>query len=212
MGSLIRKPVVVVAGSMVVSALLVLGCQAGAGAPRRAPTPAPKAAPTTIAVPALTGTYTSAIYGYSISYPEYFEVRPATRRLQGAETPWVDSAGVDQLNAAATMVIGSGDLAPGMDMEGWIGKAITPICGQPASAEPVTIGGEPGRLLAFADCNGYFTLWATTVHEAAGYHLVWVHDPGTEAEDRQLFAAILATFKFGEAPPAASGSPAPSPS
>jgi hypothetical protein len=204
MSSLTRTAEIALA-SVALGGSVLLGCQAGVGAPSSTPTAAPRSSSIAVALPALDKTYSSAVYGYSIHHPEYFAVRPAKRRLDGAETPWVDSAGVDQLNAGATIVIGSGDLAPGMDIEGWIGKAITPVCGQPASADPVTIGGEAGRLLTFTSCNGYFHLWATTVHGPAGYHLVWIHDSGTEADDRQLFEAILATFTFGE--PAAAPSP-----
>jgi|KBSSwiStaDraftv2_1062776.scaffolds.fasta_scaffold423417_2 hypothetical protein len=199
MSSLTRAPAIVLL-ALAVASVLLLGCQAGAGTSTATRTPSATPAPATVTVPALDATYQSAVYGYSIDYPEYFSVRPATRRLDGAETPWVDSAGVDQLSAAATIVIGSGDLAAGMDMEGWIGNAITPVCGQPASADPVAIGGEPGRLLMFTSCNGYFHLWATTVHGPAGYHIVWVSDPGSEAESRAIFSAILASFKFGQMP------------
>ena len=207
MGSPTRFSAHVLAGVSIASTLLLLGCQAGAGTPASTPTAAPTVSSTTVAAPALTESYTSAVYGYSMNYPEYFTVRPATRRLEGAETPWVDSAGIDQLNASATIVIGSGDLAPGMDLDGWIGKAVTPICAEPASTEAITIGGEPGRLLTYPGCNGFFHLWATTMHGPAGYHLVWFAEPGNEAEGRLIFDAILATFTFGAAPPVSSPSP-----
>ena len=205
MSNRILGPAGVLAGASL-AGILLLGCQGGSGVSSPAATPIPTKQPSLAAVaPALDKTYTSAVYGYSIDHPEYFSVRPATRRLDGAETPWVDSAGVDQLNAAAVIVIGSGDLAAGMDLDGWTQKTARQVCGEPTSTDPVTVGGQPGRLLSYAGCYGYFHLWATTTYGTAGYHLVWVHDPGTETEDRQLFEAILATFRFG--PPAASPSP-----
>ena len=67
------------------------------------------------------------------------------------------------------------------------------------SNEPVTIGGEDGRLLSYRgelDNVPTFVMIAAVVHEGRGYGLDWYSVPGDESADRRTFEDILSTFDF----------------
>jgi hypothetical protein len=159
----------------------------------------------------LSQTFTSTLYGYSIRYPITFEARSATVALQGAAAPLIDSQVVDQLTSTTggLVVLAAATLPSGVDsLDEWTASTARGFCGEPTTSEPVTLGGEPATLGTFASCAGMFHQWATMVRDGQGYHVVWARPRGSEAADRALFMAMLATFDFGPADASASEPPA----
>lgn len=182
--------------------LLVVAAVAGCGTSSVTPSPAPTTSPppqTSAPLLALTETFKSGLYGYSIKYPVTFVARSATKELQGAAAPLIDGEEVDQLSwdAGAVVVLASAMLPSGTDtLDEWTATTARTFCDDPATTEPVTLGGEPGTLSTFATCAGLFHQWVTAVRDGRGYHVVWAHDLGSEASDREQLMAMLATFAF----------------
>lgn len=192
-------------GRLFWTATLVAGC--GSTSSTAAPIPTSTPGPQTAAPPpALTETFTSGLYGYSISYPAGFAARSATKQLQGAAVPRidgeeVDQLGVDQLGGDGLVVMSSAVLPPGTaTLDEWTAATAIGFCGQPARSEAVLIGGEAATMSTFATCRVGFHQWVTAVRGAHGYHVVWVRERGHEASDRALFLAMLQTFTFGPEP------------
>lgn len=193
-------------------ASIVSGC-ASPGSGDASPTTAtgPAAAPSAVVVRALTETFVSPLYGFTIKHPVTFEGRAATEELMGAAAPLIDSALVDQLSsrAGAVVVMASAGLDAGATLQDWTAKTALAFCGTASSSESLTLDGEPATLTTFATCpgTGLFIQWVTSVREDRGYHVFWANPRGSEATDRALFLDMLDAFEFG---PAASASPGPS--
>jgi hypothetical protein len=190
-------------------AAVLSACSGGATSTTALTTAAPTSTPVA-ALPELTQSFTSGLYGYSVGYPASFSTRSATEQLQGTEPPIIDSPVVDQLTGAAggVIVLASAALPKPMTPDDWAKDTTRAFCGSPSTSEAITVGGEAGTLDTFASCKNLFHQWATTVHDRRGYHVVWVHVPGTEAADRALFLEILNTFEFGASAPSPGGSAA----
>jgi hypothetical protein len=191
-------------------ASIVAACDAGGRSPASVAATSGTTAP--FVVPALTATFTSDLYGYTIRYPGFFDARAATTELRGAAAPLIDSDAVDQLNAqdGGVIVLGSGALPADTTLEEWTSSTATGFCGAPSTSESVDVGGEPGTLSTFASCASMFHQWVTAVHDGRGYHVIWAKDRGSEASDRALFLAMLATFAFGTDGEPSAESPGPS--
>ena len=69
----------------------------------------------------------------------------------------------------------------------------------PEANDAITIGGAPGRMLAFHASSGgesLFMLEALTVHNGRGYMFLYGNHPGTESADRAVFMTILNSVTF----------------
>jgi hypothetical protein len=184
------------------SVALVAACSSGASAPltatpTSASTPLPSASPFRLP---LSGSFTSTLYAYTINFPQTFTARAATEELHGLGLPILDSPVVDQLDSSAgAIVVGAASLGggSGATLDSWTAGTARAFCGEPTTSEAIQVAGEAGTLSTFASCKGYFHQWVTMIHGGRGYHIVWLHDLGTETADRELFLSILATFEFG---------------
>jgi hypothetical protein len=163
-------------------------------------------------------TFTSPLYGYTMDHPVEWTVRQATVGLDEAWAPWIDSPGVDYTssNPAADVtftpgvIVGATRVAPGRTLDAWTNLVTVATCGEPGGRDTITVDGESAALLEYARCNGLHHLWASAIHDGVGYHIVWLGPPGTEAQDRLLFDAMVATFRFPATPPSPPSSPAAS--
>lgn len=175
----------------------------------RVPSVGPQPSPTPVITPAfgLSGAmvpFTSPQYGYSIDRPMEWTVREATEGLVELGAPWIDSAGVDytsrnpaaDITATPGIILGAARLSSGRTLAEWTDLVTVATCGAPASRVPIEVAGDTGELLEYAACYGLHHLWATVVHDGAGYHVVWIGPRDTEAADRVLFDRVIATFRF----------------
>lgn len=194
----------------------------GAPTPSQSPSPSPtltptNAPPTGIPTSGLT-TFTSAMYGYSISYPQEWVVRTATRELSGTEPPWDTSPAIDHFATSTDrygepqggplgrLIVASVAVGSEVTLESWTADTTEAVCGFPTSREAVDVDGEPANLLTYSLCYSTFHQWVTVLHGGSAFHIVWLGDSGPEAFDRALFEDILATFSF---PPDGQVSPTP---
>jgi hypothetical protein len=179
-------------GLLVATAMLA-GCASGGTPTGSASTVPSTVAP--VAVTALTQTYTSALYGYSIKYPVTFSPTTATTKLKGAAVPVMDGGGVDLLSGStAVVVMAAPEIEPGTKLERWTADTATGFCGAASATEAVQAGGLPAIMSTFGSCKGLFHLWVTAVGPGGGYHVIWTNQRGSEAADRDLFLKMLATF------------------
>ena len=212
----IAAVVVIAVGAIGLSVLRPPAPSGVGGQPTASPSPSPS--PTVGATitpeppPALTETYTSERYGFSISYPTGWVTRPASDPWT-AEYPDFGQTTGDIIHDP----VSQGDL--------WIMVASQPLAGKTASQwlddlvaglrgagecdtpiEPVTIDGNQGRLVCGA--------MAATSAGDRGY-LIWLYtggdDPAAVAGyDQAYFNDILATLQL-QPEDAVDTAPSPSP-
>jgi hypothetical protein len=174
----------------------------GARSPSPSATPSPIPSPSP---PALTESFTSAVHGFTISYPADWNVRAATE-------PW--SAGIPfQLDAFADVIETSGNrflLVASQPLGGRSGEAWAEAVSsnpdwddrcEPAS-EPVTIDGASGTIVTH--CDG--TPTALVAAADRGYLVVLFGFDESEA----WFQEILASMRL-DPESAIDASPSPSP-
>jgi hypothetical protein len=182
-------------GVLIATAMLA-GCASGSS-----PTGSAASVPSSVApaaVTALTQTYASGLYGYSIKYPVTFSPTAATTRLNGAALPSMDGGGVDLLSGSTALVVmAAPDIEPATTLERWTADTATGFCGAASATEAVQAGGLPATMSTFESCSGLFHLWVTAVGQGRGYHVIWTNQRGSEAADRDLFLKMLATFALG---------------
>jgi hypothetical protein len=188
-----------------------------AATPSVPPSPtAPPAPPTLLPTSGLVP-YTSGQYGYTIEIPDGWGARASTRKLVGTEPPWADGPAVDSLTTAGdfpptgtpvgTILIAASVMPAGTTLDSWTSDTAEATCGAPTSKAATVVDGEPATVSTYANCYDAFHQWVTVLHGGYGWHIVWLNDLGSESADVVFFEQILATFRFGELPPA---SPAPS--
>ena len=169
--------------------------------------------------------FTSTTYGYSITYPSDWKVRPGTGTLLASVYPLDSSAGVDYFSATAPNVSDPGLVvaAPAVDAAtttaSWAAdiaqlQASTAGCGPADAVEDMSIGGETGRLQTWNSCPAYL-LWAGVVRGGRGYDVEWIdrYAVGSlfqQTADKAMFKRIVASLTFA-AGPAASAGPSASP-
>lgn len=169
--------------------------------PSATPSPVPSPSPP----PALTESYTSAVHGFTISYPTDWNVRAATE-------PW--TAGIPFQGSAFADVIGTPGnrflLVASQPLGGRSGEVWSDAVSsnpdwddtcEPAS-EPVTIDGTSGMIVTH--CDG--TLTALVAVADRGYLVVLFGFNESEARFRE----ILASMRF-DPESAIDASPSPSP-
>jgi hypothetical protein len=175
------------------------------GAPSPSPSATPLPTPSPSAPPALTESYTSAVHGFTVSYPAGWNVRAASE-------PW--TAGIPfQLDAFAD-VIGTADnrflLVASQPLGSRSGEAWSdavssnPDWGDTCelASEPVTIDGASGVIVTH--CDG--TLTALVAVADRGYLVVLFGFDESEA----WFREILASMRL-DPESAIDASPSPSP-
>ena len=182
--------------------------------------PAPTQLPASGLVP-----FTSPLYGYTVSVPKGWGVRPATRMLDGMEAPWVtsetptrpgpDSTAIDDVESSGNdrpgapegaLVVGASLTPPGATLESWTSGTAPATCGSPTSQDSITVDGEAATLSTFVACQGTSHLWVTVLHGGYAWHIVWLDLPGSETADAVFFDQVLSTFRFGEVRPTPSPS------
>lgn len=187
-----------IVGMLVAAAGVLAGC-AGVDSATRSPSAAPSSA-APVVVSALTQTFTSAVYGYSIKHPVTFAPTAATAKLEGAAVPIMDGSDVDLLSASTVVVVmAAPEIEPGTTLDRWTADTATGFCGAATTTEAVQVGGLPATLSTFDSCKGLFHLWVTAVGHGRGYHVIWTNQRGSEAADRDLFLKMLASFELGAA-------------
>jgi hypothetical protein len=177
--------------------------ESGVGSPR-SPVPSASASPST---PAMTQSFTSEKYGYSVRYPADWRVDPATTFWSPPE--WKASAGDSSALDLITPVVGprlfraASALAPdAASVDDWIAEFITMSdfadCNPPRETlEPVVIGGKAGRLRGFCGNPPATEIEATVVVDRRVYVFTlfsFVESGAIEADERALFDALAATI------------------
>lgn len=168
--------------------------------------PSPRSSPAPSVSPALTETFTSAMYGISVSYPAGWTVRPATERWT-AGLPFQGSAFADVIDSGTNnfMLVASQPLA-GQSADQWAADlSLHPdwddTCAP--SPEPVTIDGRPGLLVLH--CPNAGAQSAVAWVEDRGYLII-----GYDLPSLEYFKAILATVTLDPGD-AINTAPSPSP-
>ena len=191
------------------------GPSAASPSPSPSATPSPSQSASTAAPPALTETFRSSRYGFTISYPTGWVARPATH-------PWTTNI--------PDFMSTEGDIIYDPVLEGnlWIVVASKPLAGKSGTQwandlpdmvagldqcglhlEPITIDGSVGQLCSESSAA------AVAAGDRGYIVLLYVSgdDPAVAAVyDREYFAAILATLQLTpeeavDAPASASPSP-----
>ena len=160
----------------------------------------PSAAQASPVAPSL---FTSSRYGYSLSLPAPWALAsPATATWDGSGSPGFDAPEVDLFSApsvvawavAAPTRLTLADYALQASAEAAAGHGCPP---KPDSDEPITVGGQPARLLT-SHC-GILVLSAITIHNGSavifGFQSPFGH-PNTDAADRALFLTFLDAIRL----------------
>jgi hypothetical protein len=161
-------------------------------------------------------TFTSPVYGYSISHLPSWTVVEARRALAEGEPPATSSGATDILGRDASdrvstmrlpgVIIAAQPVADDVGIAEWTRSMMDTVssmkhCDPPRRSEHIEIDGASGTLLTYPNCPpdvGYLHLWAGVVHEGVGYHIVWFDQQGHEGDDRAAFEQMLSSFSFGE--------------
>ena len=191
-------------GGLLLLALLVgTGCASNSVPASTAATPSPTASiePS----PSPPSSFTSPVYGYSVELPGGWTAIEAKVAWDGTSSISSDGPEVDQwigrteASAWAYAAPYSGDLnaytkKTVADNAKYHGTTCPPT---PDAQDPITIGGEPGVLLAY-DCGILINL-ALAVHDGVGYSF-GLRDPtipaATDPTDAAAFAGLLDTVQF----------------
>jgi hypothetical protein len=166
--------------------------------PSSSPTPSPSPSASPITPPALTETFTSERYGFSISYPTGWVTRPASDPWTSEYPDFAQTTGDiihdPVLQSSLWIMVASQPLA-GKTATQWLDDLVAGLRGAgecDAPIEPVTIDGNSGRLVCGA--------MAATSAGDRGY-LIWLYtggdDPAAVAGfDQAYFNDILATLQL----------------
>ena len=171
---------------------LAVGCApatTGSPTPMPAGSVAPTAAPSSVAAdasPALTETFTSALHGISVSYPEGWVPRAATEPWPAndfvqQDSPFGDVIEDGSSGDTAFLAVASKPLA-GMPLERFVaGYGPFTECGSP---EPIVVDGAPG--IMGSECP------MALVAKGDRVFLIWLY----RIDDPEWFQEILATVQL----------------
>lgn len=199
-------------GSLLAAACLVAGCgrSAGSSGPptpaasheRAAPSSSSSAARSTAPTPRR---FTSKAYNYTLTAPAGLPPRPAFATWDGHSeldggSPYADLFG----QPSETSGIWAASQRWRHDLAAYTAFTITwndhfhgDTCPHPPSRHRITVGGQPGVLLAY-NC-GILVNCAVTVHHGIGYWFVFV-DQGVasavDPTDRATFLDVLGSVRF----------------
>ena len=182
--------------------LLRPGSNTGVGGPPPSAPAGPSGTPSgsALAVPALTDTFTSARYGFSVRYPSGWTVKDATKPWSRVgENTWGSGINDELSNATARFSGASQALAAGQTADQWVSAYANGA--DPSSWPPLTIGGQAGKI----DYDGVPAAGGTIAPGGLMYDAVVV--VGNRAYnfnmdgnvDRATFDAFLATVVFDPA-------------
>jgi len=200
----------VAVAATVVLAVAVLELRPGGGpgavpTPTATASPVPSSPPSIATPPAGPTSFTSPLYGYTLTVPAGWITAPAIVRWDGDRQSGPDAetdklAGPDQIMAWAF----AGPYAGGLDA--FVQERIAAnhrdhadTCPEtdPAIKEPVAIGAERGVFLAW-NCGAVINI-AVAVHAGVGYMFVFrdlAIEAATDPADRALFQSILDSVEF----------------
>ena len=178
-----------------------------------AATPSPPAA-TQVAIatataaptPAEPVTFTSLLYGYSVTLPPGWHTGVAMLRWDGKSAPGHDDGSVDKLVGPASAMVFAHAAPMTVDLDRFVQDTITwtvrdhgDTCPatKPETTEPIQIGGEPGMLLSW-NC-GILINEALTIRDKTGYVFV-LRDTAvpaaTDPADLALLRQLLDSVSF----------------
>lgn len=199
-------------------ALLVLaGCSSAApttpepsvsAAPTTATSPSPIATPSVSPAASLNPepsatTYTSSLYGYSLTLPAGWHVVPASIRWDGISDPGAAEPTVDQMSGPSTAVAWAFSTLVTKDLEGYASEriaaeaAVHPCPKTPATTTKITIDGQNGLLMS-RDC-GILLLTALVIQGGTGF-LFYLSDSSIHSAayppDEAVLAGMLASVRL----------------
>jgi len=187
------------------AALLIAACSPAAPSPTPTGSSRPTATATASPTPVV---FSSTPYHYSITLPIGWIGEPATSTWNGFGAPNFMDTAVDVFgpaNESVTFGVSAAAAPTRSLLAPWVALGIAETfrihgdtCSQkPDSVEPVTIGGQPGTLVAYS-C-GILINSAYTVVNGYGY-IFSFRDPNiqaaTDPTDRATFTAMLASVVF----------------
>lgn len=192
-------------GTLFAAVTLVASCSGSTSAPTSASTRGASATLSPSSAAAHT-TFTSAKYGYTVTLPAQWSAAPALQRWDRRSGLSLDSPEVDQFFSSVT---GRGSFAVAGRWNGDLAAYTTFLIAfthrthgdtcppKPNTKSPVTIGGQPGVLLAY-NC-GILINMAATVRHGVGYQFVF-RDSGVSAAsdpaDHAVFLKMLRSVRF----------------
>jgi hypothetical protein len=183
-------------------AMLLIAACGSAAAPTSTTRPSAKASssPTPMV-------FASTLYPYSITLPTGWIANAATTTWDGTGAPAGDEPVVDAFENPSLAAMAFGSATPAKSpLAAWVADGIAANflvhgdrCPQtPNSVEPVTIGGQPGKLVAW-NCSETLINAAFTVANGYGFRFVF-RDPNipaaTDAADRATFTTMLESVVF----------------
>jgi hypothetical protein len=187
-------------GSLFAAVTLVASCSGSTSAPTSAAATLPPSSA------AAHTTFTSQSYGYKLTVPAQWSAAPADYKWDRRSELSLDSPAVDKFFSSVT---GRGSYAAAGRWNGdlaayttfliaWTHRTHGDFCpAKPNTRSPVTIGGQPGVLLAY-NCGILINI-AATVHHGVGYQFVF-RDSGVSAAsdpaDHAVFLQILRSVQF----------------
>jgi hypothetical protein len=152
-------------------------------------------------------TFTSAVYGYSVTYPTGWRAVAAERQLNTAEFPDSGTAS-DRLtrhpdtDPVPLIEVAAQPVAAGTTLKDWTASVVAItyphlVC-HPDGQETITVGGEPATLLRYANCAGSYVAWTAVVHRNLGFHVTLITDPGLGTADEAEYRLVLDTIVFAD--------------
>jgi hypothetical protein len=200
-----------------IAPLLLAACgsttsqESTASAPSGSTTPAAAVATTTAAADVATTaaaaptTFTSTVYGYAITVPAGWTSVSATHPWDGKSASSHEDPAADQWSSAGSSSSWALAAASRQTLRSYVKKGIAvnfathgDTCPEkPAAQDPVTIGGDPGMLVAW-NCGILINI-GFAVHDGVGYQFGF-RDPAvhaaSDAEDRATFVALLESVRW----------------
>jgi len=151
--------------------------------------------------------YTSAIYGYSVTLPAGWQTRPAKARWDGSGAPGHLDPTVDIIEPTTGVMSVFAFAAPiTLDLTGYARDVVArtvqfhgDTCPSPTpdKIEPANVAGEPATFIAW-NCGILINI-VVVIHGGIGYEFV-MRDPdvhaATDPTDRKAFDDLLASMKF----------------
>jgi hypothetical protein len=149
--------------------------------------------------------FTSATYGYAVRLPKNWTSTQAASKWDGQLGLTIESPEVDKFESDSTEVLWAVATPWKQGLAAWTRHAIDwtnqfhgdSCTAEPATRTPVTIGGQPGMLLAY-DC-GVLINYGATVHSGVGYWFLMKDDAvqsATDPTDHATFLKILRSVRF----------------
>ena len=161
-----------------------------------------------------TRAFRSDVYRYTLDLPSGWTSVRATRQLDDGEPPATATGGTDVLGSKAStkvsqmplpaLVVGAQPVEADTSPDEWA-AAVTRIvgsmkgCPEPDGRIVLTIDGATAVVLVYEECpagSDLTHLWATTVHDGLGFHLVWFDHRGNLEDKEDELRVLLGGFSF----------------